>query len=171
MENNAKQFRVTDEIVASLNLRLLNWLIDVIVQTLIFVALFTAITNIANSYGNKQLPAYLLINPIGQYTFVSIITLSYYITLETLLGRTLGKFVTQTIVVDEYGERPGHLVILIRSICRIIPFYWLAFFFNPKRGLHDAVSRTYVVNNKDLEEKKHQFHSLKKTTNAQDQKD
>lgn len=153
-ETNPKQFKVTDDIIAKLDKRFLNWLLDVIVQTLIFIISFSIIASISVSRGNKELPDYLLNNPIGQYTFVSIIRLGYYIFFETLFARTIGKFVTQTIVVDENGERPSHSVILIRSLCRLIPFYEVSFFGIPTRGWHDSISKTYVVDSKQLEERK-----------------
>jgi len=158
--NKHKQFKITDDIVARLDQRLTNWLLDVIVQAILFVILFAIITNIASSYGNKELPSYLLLNPIGQYTFVSSIRLVYYIFFETLFARTVGKFISQTIVVDEDGERPSHSVVLIRSLSRLIPFYEISFFGIPSRGWHDRISKTYVVNKNLLEERKKQFYSL-----------
>jgi uncharacterized RDD family membrane protein YckC len=160
-ENNRKQFKVTPDILARLDQRFLNWFIDTIMQILLFLISFAIIANIANSYGNKELASYLLINPIGQYTYVSIIRLVYYISLETLFGQTIGKLVSQTIVVDENGDRPSHDMVLMRTLCRLIPFYELSFFGILGRGWHDTISKTYVVNKNLLEEKKRQFHSLK----------
>jgi uncharacterized RDD family membrane protein YckC len=162
-ENRQNQFMISDELIASTSQRFLNWVIDVVIQILIFVISFSVIANIAHSYGNKELPSYLLVNPIGQYTFVSIIRLIYYISLETLFAQSLGKMLTQTMVVDENGERPSHNVVLIRTLCRLIPFYEVSFFGMPCIGWHDRLSKTFVVNKKQLEEKQQHFRSLKKT--------
>lgn len=160
---NKKPFRVTNDIVASLAQRFVNWLIDMIVQTILLLILFTIIVTIAHSYGNKTLASYLLLNPIGQFTFGAIIRLIYYIFLETLTARTLGKVITQTIVVDENGNPPTHEVILIRSLCRLIPFYEVSFFGIPPRGWHDSLSKTFVVDKRMLEEAKRKFYSLQET--------
>lgn len=160
-ETNRKKFKVTDDIMAKQEQRFLNWLLDTV--ALVFLVLFFIIIigTIAKSYGNKTIVPYLMVHPIGQYTFVSIIRLLYYITLETCLGSTVGKFATKTVVVDEDGERATHEVILIRTLCRLIPFYELSFLLNPKRWWHDTISKTYVVNKRLLEERKSQFHALR----------
>ncbi|MCF6131763.1 RDD family protein [Flavobacterium wongokense] len=160
-ENNRKQFKVTDDVMAKLEQRFLNWFLDSVMLVLLFLLLITIVTAVAYSYGKKELPAYLMINPIGQFTFITIIRLIYYIAMETWLGRSVGKFVSQTIVVNENGERVGHEVILIRTLCRLIPFYEFSFFGIPTRGWHDSISKTYVVDKKRLEEKKAQFYAIK----------
>lgn len=156
-QNTRKQFKVTDDIMAKPEQRFLNWVLDTIALILIAVIFIVIISVIAKSYGNKTLLPYLVVHPIGQYTFVTIIRLMYYICFETWFGRTAGKFVTQTIVVDENGERVAHEVILIRTICRLIPFYELSYLFNPNRWWHDIISKTYVVNKTLLDEKKRHF--------------
>ena len=160
-QNNRKQFKVNDELIASLNQRFLNWFMDSVVLILLAFFLILIINAIAISNGNKTLPAYLMINPIGQFTFITIIRLMYYIFFETLFGRTVGKFITQTIVVDENGERVKHEVILIRSLCRLIPFYEFSFFGIPTRGWHDSISKTFVVDKRKLDENKRQFYAVK----------
>ncbi|MES2409918.1 MAG: RDD family protein [Bacteroidota bacterium] len=158
-ENKQGQFKVTDDIIAKLELRLLNWILDIIMLIFLFLLLITIVIAVSQSYGNKAIPAYLIVNPIGQFTFITTIRLIYYIFLETLFGQTIGKFITKTIVVDENGERVTHEVILIRTLCRLIPFYEFSFFGIPSRGWHDSISKTYVVNNDLLKEKKKAFYS------------
>lgn len=160
-QTSQKQFKVTEDIVAKMEQRFINWLLDIVVQTLIFIVLFGIVSSISISHGNKELPHYLLYNGIGQYTAVSVISLVYYISMETLFSRTLGKLVTQTIVVNENGERPSHSVVLTRTLCRLVPMYGIFFLFSPQRGLHDLISNTYVVDKNKLDERKRQFYSLK----------
>jgi uncharacterized RDD family membrane protein YckC len=160
-ENNRKQFKVTDDIIAKLEQRFLNWFLDSVMLVLLFLFLITIVSVVAASYGNKTLTPYLVVNPIGQITAITITRLIYYITLETWFGRSIGKFVSQTIVVDENGERVGHEVILIRTLCRLIPFYEFSFFGIPVRGWHDSISKTFVVDKKRLDEKKQQFYAIK----------
>ena len=107
-ENTRKQFKVSDEIAAKLEQRFINWFLDTVMLIVLSLILITIVATIAESYKNKTIALYLLTNPIGQFTFVTITRLFYYISFETLYGRTIGKFVTQTIVVDENGDPPTH---------------------------------------------------------------
>lgn len=156
-----KPFKITDELLAALEQRFINWFLDTVMLIVLSVIFIFIIATVSTSYGNKVLPTYLLINPIGQFTFITITRLIYYVSFETLFGRTVGKFVTQTIVVDENGEPANHQTILIRTLCRLIPFYEFSFFGIPTRGWHDSISKTFVVDKKKLDETKRQFYALK----------
>lgn len=169
METKApKQFLVTEEIIASHHKRFLNLLIDTVVQFVwLFIALFF-ISGIALATGNKGFIDYLATNPLPQYTLVIAITLFYYNLFEILSARTIGKLFTQTIVVDQYGEKPNQEAVLVRSLCRLIPFNWLPFLTSlflgsAARGWHDSISKTYVVNKKMLDEMKAEFYNPNKT--------
>lgn len=74
-----------------------------------------------------------------------LIALAYYVIFEGLTGRTLGKLITGTKVVNERGEKPSFGQILGRSFSRFIPFDALSFFADDGRGWHDSVPGTYVV--------------------------
>jgi hypothetical protein len=63
-------------------------------------------------------------------------------------------------VVDENGNKPEYQTIMIRSLCRLIPFDALSFLGATSRGWHDSISRTYVVQKNLLEEKKELFNSF-----------
>ena len=72
----------------------------------------------------------------------------YVLTLEHLLGATLGKLITGTRVVDERGGRPTFGQIVGRTLCRFIPFEPFSVLFatdGQVRGWHDRIPRTYVV--------------------------
>lgn len=73
--------------------------------------------------------------------------IAYYLILEYRLGQTVGKMLTGTVVVDEYGNRPSFRQVLLRFLVRHIPlFNALSFFFyKDRRGWHDRWSGTYVV--------------------------
>jgi uncharacterized RDD family membrane protein YckC len=159
-ENNRKQFQVTDDLLASHAQRFLNLLMDYIGQLFLFIIAFGIVGAIAQMNGNKEFLLNFAKNDIAQYTFAACVSLFYYNVFEIFSARTLGKLITQTIVVDENGEKPHHETILIRSLCRLIPFEVLSFIGMPARGWHDSISKTYVVNKTLLEEKKKQFYSL-----------
>lgn len=64
--------------------------------------------------------------------------------IESVFSRTPGKVVKKTKVVNYEGNKPSTLSILIRSLCRMIPFDSISF-LGSYRGWHDTVSKTYVV--------------------------
>jgi uncharacterized RDD family membrane protein YckC len=86
----------------------------------------------------------LLDGPLGIALGIAL-RLAYYITLESLWGRTLGKLVTGTIVVDARGLRPTFGQICVRSFARFIPFEPFSFLGRVPRGWHDKLPNTYVV--------------------------
>lgn len=73
------------------------------------------------------------------------IFITYYVFFEAIYGRTPGKFMTGTKVVNAYGERASFLQIVGRTLCRLVPFEAFTFLSKKKLGLHDSVSKTYVV--------------------------
>ncbi|MCG9899839.1 MAG: RDD family protein [Hydrotalea sp.] len=78
----------------------------------------------------------------GWFFFGSMVV--YYFVLESIWGRTLGKWFSYSKVVNSKGEKPGVLRILLRSISRVI---LIDMFFIPFLGktLHDYISGTDVV--------------------------
>lgn len=83
-----------------------------------------------------------------------------YLVLETLFGRSFGKLIMGTIVVNENGLKPDFVSILIRTLCRLIPFDGLSFLGKSGKIWHDSLSKTYVVNRKELKEKIKLFSDL-----------
>jgi len=166
-QNQKKQFLVTEELLASHGQRALNLLMDYIGQLILFMIVFQIAGTIALENGNKDFMINFVKNDILQYTLAAGISLFYYNIFEIFTARTFGKLVTQTIVVDENGEKPHHEVILIRSLCRLIPFEILSFLGMPARGWHDSLSKTYVVKKWELDEKKRKFYSLGEAKNKE----
>ena len=159
-EINQKKFQVTEGLLASHAQRFLNLLMDYIAQLFLFIIAFIIAGVIAQMNGDKDFMVNFVKNDMAQYTFVTCISLFYYNVFEIFFARTVGKYITQTIVVDENGEKPNHETILVRSLCRLIPFEIFSFLGMPSRGWHDSISKTYVVNKNLLDEKKKQFYSL-----------
>lgn len=157
MDSQKSKFQVTDDITASLTQRFLNYLIDGVMQCIFLIIATIFIFIISDLMGSKKALNFfstLEHNTIGLYTVVFILVSIYFNFFEILFARTIGKFITQTIVVDENGEKPHAERILIRTLCRFIPFYGLFLLLNPTRGLHDSLSKTYVVDKRKLEEAK-----------------
>ena len=80
---------------------------------------------------------------------ISLVELFYYATTEFVWGRSPAKFITKTKVIMRDGSRLTFKAVLIRSLCRLIPFEPLSFFGdrNPV-GWHDKFSKTIVVYDK-----------------------
>lgn len=154
----SKKFQVSSDIFASLGQRFLNLIIDTVMQLLLFFVVLMFMVANAQANGDLTFISNLEKNTILQYTITTVISLIYYNFFEIVTARTVGKYLTQTIVVDENGEKPNHETILIRSLCRLIPFNALSFLGISGRGWHDTISKTYVVNKNQLEEKKRLFY-------------
>lgn len=67
----------------------------------------------------------------------------YHFLFELLGGKTPGKYLTRTRVVNSLGEKPGLRQLVIRNLCRLILFDNLSFLFG--KGLHDGLSGTIVI--------------------------
>ncbi len=120
-------------------LRLANFVIDYIG----FFALALLIGIVAGMIGGEQVLDSL--EGIPDFLIGMVIMLFYYVPLEAAMGRTLGKFVTGTKVVNLNGEKPRFSQILGRTFCRFIPFEAFSFLFGEGRGWHDSVPDTFVV--------------------------
>ncbi len=108
--------------------RIVNFIIDfgviVIVSSLIYV--FTS-------------------NSIATGIIIWIIFLLYYILMEAITGKTLGKRITKTRVVNLSGSKPKPGLILIRTFLRCNPFDAVSYLFGNVHGTHDLLSKTKVV--------------------------
>lgn len=125
--------------IASRESRLLNFVIDKIVFFLLIFLHAMVLDGWLNIIPDDGSPL------LGLYSL--ILYVSYYTIFECLFKKTLGKFITNTIVVNENGKYPSNKEILIRNICRLIPFNHISFLVSEK-GFHDQISKTKVVYDK-----------------------
>ncbi|MFT4661473.1 MAG: putative RDD family membrane protein YckC [Patiriisocius sp.] len=72
-----------------------------------------------------------------------IMTVGYYFICEKTMQRTIGKFATNSVVINEYAEAPESGSLIGRSFSRLVPFEAFSCFSD--RGWHDKWSKTYVV--------------------------
>jgi len=131
--------------------RLVNYIIDVIICYII--ALLTDQAGIAldANYGYDG----LVLGPpiIGNLKFamfLAVIQIVYYGLFETLTGRTIGKYATETRVIARDGSVPDSNAIFLRTLCRQIPFEFISFIGIIPMGWHDSLSKTLVVDNYDF---------------------
>lgn len=124
---------------ASQGARLANLIIDYIAQSVIGFGFGMAVVVVGGESGVEFLDS----TP-GLFIGVPIL-LAYYFLLEATTSQTLGKMITGTKVVDQYGGKPTMGQIAGRCFCRLIPFEAFSFFGSPPRGWHDSIPKTYVV--------------------------
>ncbi len=115
--------------------RVMNFLVD---TTIIFIITYIVYKIWSFNVFYYQIPYF----PI--YDFMAVILFLYYLVFESISGRTPGKKLTISMVVNKDGNRPGFLAIFFRSLIRItvIDCFFIPFLNMP---LHDYLSKTYVV--------------------------
>jgi uncharacterized RDD family membrane protein YckC len=140
-----------ERVLASTTKRFFNMIIDYIVfylltMTFVFVSaivaalLFPEEAESLFDEGNSS-------SQLWMYVLVYMAYVFYYTTLEAVTGRTVGKLITGTQVVDKDGKLPALGVIFRRSLSRIVPFEAFSFLANA-RGWHDTWTDTWVVEKK-----------------------
>ncbi|MBA4408429.1 MAG: hypothetical protein C0397_03280 [Odoribacter sp.] len=80
-----------------------------------------------------------------QYLIGLIVVFFTYFIQEYIFGKTIGKFITKTHVVNSSGNKPTIGQLILRNFIRIIPFEAFTFVLKDSRGFHDSISNTYVI--------------------------
>lgn len=167
MSNNT--FYVTEDLLATKNMRFVNHLIDLIPQYAVMYTIAYFFFYYGEFTGNYDLNNYWVGMSRFEDLFYSyVLMLIYFFLMESLTNRTLGKYVTKTMVVMASGEKPTNQDILKRSLCRMIPFDALSFLGTNGKGWHDSISNTYVVDIARFEEKKRSQSELEQIGVAQE---
>ncbi|WP_396194006.1 RDD family protein [Flavobacterium sp.] len=156
-----RQYTIPEEIIASNSKRLTNVIIDYVARLgLTFIlGLIAAFFGVLTGH-HEIISFFENITRLQELTIGLVVLLLYYNVFEIFFATTIGKLITKTVVVDEYGEKPTTNAILIRSISRLIPFEFFSFLGTPCVGWHDSLSKTYVVNKEDLRISKELFYSF-----------
>jgi hypothetical protein len=74
----------------------------------------------------------------------------YYIFCEYHYQFTPGKLISNTIVINENGERPELRTIILRTFARYVPFEPFSCLGDDSWGWHDRWTKTYVIDKKDI---------------------
>jgi len=131
---------------------LLNFVIDILVVCLIFIIL-GAIAGILSLFGYNGFALWFdKLDGLTDRLVTTLVMVIYLFVIEVFTQRSVGKFITGTIVVSEDGTKPEARSIMIRNLCRIISFEALTFLGSTPRGWHDSASGTYVVDAKKYKE-------------------
>ncbi|MFD2725111.1 RDD family protein [Hyunsoonleella rubra] len=155
-------FLVTPDLYAGKEKRFINLIVDTIGYYIFsfIVGLFLGVLELIGLSGALDFIANMGV--LGSLVFGVVVVTIYFCGFEVPTQRTLGKFITKTMVVMEDGTKPTFQDILIRSLCRFIPFEAFSFLGSEGRGWHDSMSNTYVV---DIEK----FKAKKESQNELDQ--
>ena len=126
--------------------RLAHYIVDTIAR--IFIMFF--LLNIADLLDQFNL--------FGFATFFAFLAVFffflYYPIMEYSYGKTLGKMITKSSVVDVNGSKITFLQAAGRTLCRLIPFDAFSFLGSDAIGWHDSISRTRVVKDTFFEHSK-----------------
>lgn len=120
-------------------LRAINFIID---TTIIVILGFLTGLLIVEIFGFSGV---YFLDSLPSFTIPVTIIFVYYIFLESLFGKTLGKFLTGTKVINENGEGPTFFQVCARTLSRLIPFEPFSYARDDSRGWHDSIPRTYVI--------------------------
>lgn len=126
--------------------RILHHLFDTIIVVLLSFSILQIFVFIEELNGNNLIPTSLN-NQYGAFLFFILIKFLYYLFFESLLGTSPAKYLTNSRVIDLKIKKPSIGTILVRTLCRLIPFDIFSFF--KERGWHDDFSKTYVVKEKN----------------------
>ncbi|MFD2602188.1 RDD family protein [Flavobacterium suzhouense] len=141
-----KPFEITYGMLATGNKRFQNFIIDSIVTTLLQIGFAKGGDMLYGIYGIKGFQVGPPVLGNIKYTILALgISIVYYGLFETVNMRTLGKYITNTMVVNADGTRPDSMRIFLRTLCRLIPLEFITFFGRRPVGLHDGLSKTLVV--------------------------
>lgn len=90
---------------------------------------------------------YIKSDPIsGNINLVFVfIAFFYYVLFEYNTGKTIGKYITKTTVVTDGGLKPSLKTIIIRTLCRFIPFETFSCIATAAHGWHNSLSNTIVL--------------------------
>ena len=138
--------QIPDNVLASKGQRFLNFVVDRIFFYVIMLVIGFTLGLISHATGNDSWIAWLdTVDPLTDILISSLIFLIYYFIFELAFGRTLGKFVTGTMVISSNSEKPNASQVAYRTLSRIIPFEPFSLFGERTIGWHDSNGDTLVV--------------------------
>jgi uncharacterized RDD family membrane protein YckC len=131
--------------LASQGKRITNYVIDMIFFYIFSILIAITISMTLAVISPSSLTVFDETGVLFEYLLGFLLGVIYYTILEAATGRTIGKFITKTKVVDLEGNKPNTLTILTRSMCRFIPFEAFSFLGQEGSGWHDKLSNTKVI--------------------------
>lgn len=126
--------------------RLINFLVDRVALYILSIILAFIFAPVFIVFSLNSMAEMIYEISLSSIIFGFFVAMLFYVSLEVTTGKTVGKFYTRTKLVDENGNKPDFKTVLIRSLCRFIPFEALSFLGAEDCGWHDKFSKTRVVN-------------------------
>ena len=132
--------------IASTWARFFNFLID---MGLYYLVSYLVLIPLAYAVCNDSQPASFWLSLLLGYSYLFL----YYLVLETLFQKTLGKLITGTKVIMLDGSKPDVRTVALRSLIRLIPWEAISIYTGKepdKKGTwwHDRWTSTRVIKNK-----------------------
>ncbi len=103
------------------------------------IGIVSALTGVERSSMNEMLFNY-------RHLLTAATMVLYYVFFEYFLNKTIGKFITRSIVVSETGDKPSFKSCLLRALIRFVPFEPLSILKSDSKMWHDNWSKTVVKN-------------------------
>lgn len=107
------------------------------------IGIVSALTGVDRSSMNKILTSYRLL--LGACTMIL-----YYILFEYFLNKTIGKFLTRSIVVTETDTKLSFKSCLLRTLIRFVPFEAFSILSSDSKMWHDKWTKTVVTSSTTL---------------------
>ncbi|MVM37867.1 RDD family protein [Spirosoma sp. HMF3257] len=126
--------------------RLANFLLDLVFFYIIVFTIGLIVMLIYPEIGYSFEP----INPLVDRLIGTLFYSTYYVIFKTWLGKTLGKIITKTKVVNKQGQKPDFSTVLVRNLVRAIPLDAFTFLRENPIGMHDRMSNTMVIDDRPL---------------------
>ncbi|MFC4741042.1 RDD family protein [Flavobacterium ponti] len=159
--SQSQKVRITNDMLASKGKRLANFVIDYFIRIVLVFGFGIVVAIYAHSVGDEDiLYAMENMNTITEYLIGFLFLFIYYLIFESINGRTIGKYITNTKVLMIDGSKASSDKVLMRTLSRIVPFEFLSFLGNDDKGWHDTWTDTVVVDIKKYEEIKNSRNSI-----------
>ena len=142
-----------------------HFIIDLLAFEVIITLIQYMVSLVELAFGSHSVPGITAIY-VGSLFGLLLYPLMYFVS-EHLWQRSPGKFLTKTLVIDEYGNKPDLRQLVLRSLIRLVPFEAFSCLGDTySYGWHDRWSQTYVVTEEELERLKKLMHEQGKTANS-----
>ena len=137
-------------VTVSIGKRFIHFVIDYLFVSFLLLPLLgaligivSALTGVDRSSMNKILINYRLLLAAGTMIL-------YYVLFEYFLNKTIGKFLTRSIVVTETDTKPSFKNCLLRTLIRFVPFEPFSILSSDSKMWHDKWTKTVVTSSATL---------------------
>ncbi|MFT5823035.1 MAG: putative RDD family membrane protein YckC [Crocinitomix sp.] len=90
----------------------------------------------------------VILTPSNSAVVYYIVYVIYYFIFESFYGQTIGKMITNTVIVDMNNLKPSVGIIGLRTILRLNPLDGFSYLFGQEQGGHDLLSNTRLKRKK-----------------------